>query len=53
MMFRDLHEIVSAGVREEINPFFGIEGIGGEILDEIVVGVVWAVGGKVVLVGFL
>ena len=49
----DLDEVLGAGVGEEVDPVFWREGGGGEVLDEGVVGVVWAVGGKVVLVGLV
>lgn len=51
MVFAYLDEIVCSCVGEEIYPFFGGEGGGGEVLDEVVVDVRGAVGRKVVLVG--
>ena len=49
----DLDEVLRACVREEIDPFLWIEGGGGEVLDERVVGMVGTVRSKIVLVGLV
>ena len=53
MMLRDLHKILRTGVCEKVNPFFRIEDRGCEVLDEIVVDYVRAVGVEVVFVGLV
>jgi hypothetical protein len=51
-MFSYLYEIVGASVGEEIHPFLWVKCGSGEVLDEVVVDMVWAVGCEVVLVCF-
>jgi hypothetical protein len=52
MMFGYLYEIIGASVGEEINPLFWVESGSCEVLDEVVIDVVWAVGCEIILVRF-
>jgi hypothetical protein len=51
-MFGYLNEIISASVSKEIYPFLWVECGSSEVLDEVVVDVIWAVSCEVVLVCF-
>jgi hypothetical protein len=51
-MFGYLNEIIGASVGKEIDPFLWVEGRSSEVLDEVIVDMVWAVGCEVVLVCF-
>jgi len=53
MMLRDLHKVLRASVCEKVDPFFRIEDGSCEVLYEIVVDYVWAVGLEVVLPGLI
>ena len=52
MMFSYLDEIIGASIREEIHPFLWVEGGSSEVLDEVIVDVVGAIGCEVILIRF-
>ena len=51
-MFGYLNEIIGASVGKEIDPFLWVEGRSSEVLDEVIVNVVRAIGCEVILIRF-
>lgn len=44
VVFRDLDKILCTSIREQVHPFFGLEHRSREVLDEVVVHDVFAIG---------
>jgi hypothetical protein len=53
VMLGNLHKVLCTSIREEVNPFFGIEDGCCEVLDEVVVHYIWTVGVEMVLPGLV